>query len=164
MLQWATCIPLCLAIHLLPLKLLHGVAVATISHRDSKKDVTEKGCCRSTYTFCSGQVCLNLETAGQAWLNCYCIFHNACNRSCATWLIAHLMLAFAACSGHSSIAFGGETLLTTWDHFVLCVWNEQQWVQSFCMEKAIFKILMLLILKPQSSRPLIPVSNTTHCL
>lgn len=139
-------------------------AVAAIGHRDCERDVTEKACCRSIYTFCNGQVCLNPETARQARLNCYPIFHNACNRSCATWLIAHLMLPFAACSGHSSIAFGEEILLSTRDHFVLCIWNEQQWVQSFCMEKAVFKILMLLTLKPRSSRALIPVSDTTHCL
>lgn len=58
------------------------------------------------------------------------------------------MLAFAACSDHSNIAFVEEILPTTWDHFALCIWNEQQQVQVFCMEKAFFKILMLLTLKP----------------
>lgn len=101
-------------------------AVAAISHRGCEKDATEEAWCSSTYTFCNGQVRLNLETAGRAWLHCYPIFQNAGNRSCATWLIAHLMLAFAACSSHSSTAFGEEILRTTWDHFVLCIWNESE--------------------------------------
>lgn len=101
-------------------------AVAAISHRGCEKDATEEAWCSSTYTFCNGQVRLNLETAGRARLHCYPIFQNACNRSCATWLIAHLMLAFAACSGHSSTAFGEEILRTTWDHFVLFIWNESE--------------------------------------
>lgn len=72
-------------------------------------------------------VCSNLETTSQTQLNFYLIFHNTCNRSCATWLSAHLMLA---CSGHSSTAFGEEIPQTTWDHFVLSIRNEQQWVKS----------------------------------
>lgn len=69
------------------------------------KDVTEKAGCRSIYTFCNAQVCSNLQTTSQTQLNCYPISHNACNRRCATWLIAHLMLTFAACYGHSKHCF-----------------------------------------------------------
>lgn len=56
------------------------LAVAAITHSDCEKDVTEKACCRSIYTFCNSQVYLNLETAGQARLNCYPIFHKACKQ------------------------------------------------------------------------------------
>lgn len=63
---------------------------------------------RSMYTFCNRQSLLKPADNQPTQLNCYPVFHNTCNRSCATWLIAHLMLASAACSGHSSIAFGEE--------------------------------------------------------
>lgn len=132
--------------------LLHLPAVAAINQGNCEKDVTEKACCKSTYNICKGQVCLNLETAGQTWLNCHLVFHNTCYRSYGTWLIAHFMLAFAACSGHLGIAFGEETLLTTWNHYVVYKLNEQQQVQSFCMEKALFKTFILFSLKPQFSK------------
>lgn len=77
--------------------------------------------------------CLNLETTSQTRLNCYPVFHNACDRSCATRLIAHFMLASAACSGHSSIAFGEEIPHTIWNHSVYGMNSSEC---SFCIQQA----------------------------